>query len=281
MLAGVSPVYVDRFARAWHRLSTADAPEPLFHYTGSRPLRQAVPALSLRYTEPEVMPMRYRRILIDADDTIFDFQAGNRVAVDELMAELGLSSPDVFDEYQAINHACWAALERGELDQATLHVERFRRFLAQKGRDDDPQTVADRFACLLGRQAILIPGAEDVVRQLAERLPVTLLTNGITVIQRARLERVSIRRYFDAVVISQEVGASKPDARIFEIALNGLDPREALMIGDGIFSDVAGANAAQVDVCWYNPGGASLPAPLHAEYEIRDLRDCLPIALQP
>lgn len=224
--------------------------------------------------------MRYKRILLDADDTIFDFQAGNRRAVAELMAELGLCSPTVFDEYQAINHACWEALERGEMDQAELHVERFRRFLATKGRSDDPEAVADRFAQLLGRQAIPYLGAEDVVKALAERLPVTLLTNGITVIQRARLARSKITQWLDDVVISQEVGAAKPDPRIFEIALKGQDPREALMIGDGIRSDVAGANNAGVDICWYNPKGTQLPEGLHAEYEVREFKDCLPIAFQ-
>ena len=224
--------------------------------------------------------MKYKRILLDADDTLFDFQAGNRRAVAELMDELGLASPTVFDEYQAINHACWEALERGEMTQAVLHVERFRRFLAAKNRRDDPQTVADRFAELLGRQAIPVPHAEDVVKALSEELPVTLLTNGITVIQRARLARTPIREWIDDVVISQEVGAAKPDPRIFEIALNGLDPRDALMIGDGVRSDVEGANRAGVDVCWYNPKGAALPDGLHAEYEIRDLRDCLAVAFQ-
>ena len=224
--------------------------------------------------------MRYKRILLDADDTLFDFQAGNRKAVAELMDELGLASPTVFDEYQSINHACWQALERGEMTQAVLHVERFRRFLAAKNRDDDPAAVADRFAELLGRQAIPFPHAEEVVRALSEKLPITLLTNGITVIQRARLARSPIREWIDEVVISQEVGAAKPDPRIFEIALNGLDPREALMIGDGIHSDVEGANRAGIDICWYNPRGAALPEELHAEYEIRDLRDCLSIAFQ-
>ena len=35
--------------------------------------------------------MRYKRILMDIDDTIFDFQPGNRNAVNQLMAELGLT----------------------------------------------------------------------------------------------------------------------------------------------------------------------------------------------
>ncbi len=223
--------------------------------------------------------MRYKRILMDVDDTLFDFPTGNRRAVEQLMAELGLSSPTIFEEYQAINHACWEALERGEMTQEVLHVERFRRFLARKGRSDDPAAVANRFAELLARQAIPLPHAEEAVRAIAERLPVVLLTNGITVIQRQRLANARISQWVSDVIISQEVGLSKPDPRIFELALGGLDRREALMIGDGLRSDVQGANHAGVDVCWYNPGGKRLPGDLHAEYEIRDIRDCIPIAL--
>lgn len=223
--------------------------------------------------------MRYKRILMDIDDTLFDFPTGNRRAVGRLMEELGLSSPTIYDEYQAINHACWEALERGEMTQDVLHVERFRRFLSQKGRTDDPAAIADRFAELLGQQVLPLPHSEETVRAIAERLPVVLLTNGITVIQRSRLAHARISAWVSDVIISQEVGLSKPDPRIFERALGGADRREALMIGDGLYSDVLGANRAGVDVCWYNPSGKPLPDGLHVEYEIRDIRECVPIAL--
>lgn len=223
--------------------------------------------------------MRYELILLDADDTIFDFQAGNRRAVGALMEELGLASPTVFDEYQAINHACWQALERGEMNQETLHVERFRRFLKTKGRDDPPEKVAERFAELLGQQAIPLPHAEETVEKLSREREVVILTNGITPIQKSRMARSPVKNWISRMVISQETGFAKPDKRIFEIALNQTRPEKALMIGDGVQSDVLGANNAGIDICWYNPTRKPLHAPLHAEYEIHDIRDCLPIAL--
>lgn len=223
--------------------------------------------------------MRYSLILMDADDTIFDFQAGNRKAVGMLMEELGLSSPTVFEEYQQINHACWQALERGEMDQETLHVERFRRFLRLKGREDDPKRVADRFAELLGQQAIPLPNAEETVEKLAREREIVILTNGITPIQKSRMARSPVRNWISRMVISQEVGVSKPDPRIFEIAMGNTPREKVLMIGDGLQSDVRGANNAGVDVCWFNPLKKPLPNDLHTEYEIHDIRDCLPIAL--
>ena len=223
--------------------------------------------------------MRYSLILMDADDTIFDFQAGNRKAVGMLMEELGLSSPTVFEEYQQINHACWQALERGEMDQETLHVERFRRFLRMKGRADDPKRVADRFAVLLGQQAIPLPNAEETVEKLAREREIVILTNGITPIQKSRMARSPVQNWISRMVISQEVGVSKPDPRIFEIAMGNTPREKVLMIGDGLQSDVRGANNAGVDVCWFNPLKKPLPNDLHTEYEIHDIRDCLPIAL--
>lgn len=223
--------------------------------------------------------MRYKLILLDIDDTIFDFQAGNRNAVNELAAELGLASPTIFDEYQIHNHACWAALERGEMTQEILHVERFRRFLASKNRDDDPRAVADRFAELLGRQAIPMPGAEEMLAAVSARLPVVILTNGITVIQKARLARSPLTRFVTRAVISQEVGAAKPDPRIFEIALDGVAPSDALMIGDSLASDITGAANAGIDSCWFNPKNKPLPEGIRPTYEVRTLGECVGIAL--
>ena len=224
--------------------------------------------------------MRYDKILIDLDDTLLDFHTANRRAVAALMEELNLASDTVFDEYQAVNHACWAALERGEMDQETLHVERFRRFLASKNRGDDPARTADRFAVLLGRQAMEIPGAYEMLRAIAARRPVVFLSNGITAIQRARLSRSRLTEFAAKVVISQEAGVSKPDPRIFEIALDGTAPERALMIGDGIKSDVLGANRAGVDVCWFNAEGKTLSEGVHAQYEAQSPEEIPPIALQ-
>lgn len=225
--------------------------------------------------------MRYQRVLIDLDDTLFDFQTGNRIAIHALMEELGLQSETVYDEYQAINHQCWQALERGEMTQETLHVERFRRFLQSKEREDDPEAVASRFACLLGQQVFPLPFAEQLVQTLSQHVPVVLLTNGIAAVQRSRLARSPLRNWISEIVISQEAGISKPDPEIFRRALGGVAPRNGLMIGDGIYSDLRGANLAGVDVCWYNPRRLSLPEGIHAEYTVRSLKECLPIALMP
>ena len=75
---------------------------------------------------------------------------------------------------------------------------------------------------------------------------------------------------------------SKPRPGIFFEALRplGVSHKDALMIGDGISSDIRGANNAGIDACWLNPSGAALPEGVHAEYIIRDLRECVKIVLK-
>ena len=225
--------------------------------------------------------MRYRGILMDADDTIFDFQTANRVAVGLLLNEIGYEHPQRYDQYQEINHACWRLLEQGRMTQGDLKLARWARFFLRYGINADARWAADRFVRLLGKQAPMLPNAEATVRRIAAERPVLILTNGITEVQRSRLALSPIGDVVSGMVVSQEAGVSKPDPALFRLACDrlGIAPREALMIGDSITSDVAGANRAGIDMCFFNPAGKALPPGMHAEYEVTDLRDCVGIAL--
>ncbi len=226
--------------------------------------------------------MRYRAILFDNDDTLMDFQACNRNAVNQLMDELGYRDPDRYEQYEAINLQCWAELEQGLLTQSQVRLTRFLRFFEHYPVPGDAREASERFAYLLGQQSILLPHALDVVRQIAEALPVVIVTNGMTSIQRNRFARSPLTDLVSGIAISEELGISKPRPELFLRALEplGVAPRDALMIGDGIGSDIRGANNAGIDACWYNPHGKTLPEGVHAEYEISDIRQCVDIALR-
>jgi len=63
---------------------------------------------------------------------------------------------------------------------------------------------------------------------------------------RREIEELGVAERVDRIVLSGEVGARKPSPTIFELALAqlGLDPLEALFVGDRSLDDVAGAAAA-------------------------------------
>jgi putative hydrolase of the HAD superfamily len=71
------------------------------------------------------------------------------------------------------------------------------------------------------------------------------------------LSEVGLRPYFETVVDSAVVGAVKPDARIFQIALGrmGVDPAEAVMIGDLPTADIFGPRALGIRAALVDPHG--------------------------
>lgn len=68
------------------------------------------------------------------------------------------------------------------------------------------------------------------------------------------LNKFDIRKYFERVVISVEVGWRKPRPEIFLEALDqlNLSPGDALYVGDNYYADVIGAKSVGMDVIWIN-----------------------------
>jgi HAD superfamily hydrolase (TIGR01509 family) len=109
----------------------------------------------------------------------------------------------------------------------------------------------------------LNPEAEPMLRRLKEDFPsikIGLISNaGRSGRTYSRiLESLGIRKYFDSLTISCEVGFLKPRPEIFEHALKSLsvEPPEVLHVGDSFRADVAGAasfgmNAALYTGLWH------------------------------
>ena len=66
-----------------------------------------------------------------------------------------------------------------------------------------------------------LPNAHEVLEFLADRYKLAIICNTSASGERIReiLRSAGIKRYFDLVVVSSEVGWRKPDERIFRIAL--------------------------------------------------------------
>ncbi len=210
------------------------------------------------------MKPTYKSIFFDADGTLFDYPQAERTALLACLHEFAITAePEmVIATYKIHNQDVWREFERGETDQATLRVERFRRLAAELAIPDLPlERVSSFYLESLARQSQLLPGALELVRELAKEFPLALVTNGIAAVQNKRFAASPITVFFKSIVISEEVGIAKPDPRIFEPALQKIGVRAAdvLYVGDSVTSDMAAARNAGMDFCWVNPG--RLPAP--------------------
>lgn len=227
------------------------------------------------------MTARYPWLLFDADDTLFDYGRAEAEAIRGAFDAHGVAFEDQWlSAYQAVNSRTWRALEEGRVTPARLRVQRFEELFAELGLSLDPVAFSAIYLARLAMQAQLIDGALEVVDALRADHRLAIITNGLSDVQRPRLARSPLAGVVEHLIISEEVGAAKPDPAIFAVALarmGGPERRDVLVIGDSLSSDIAGGVAAGLDTCWLNPHakprGAG-PAPTH---EIRRLEDLLPL----
>ena len=222
----------------------------------------------------------YRGVLLDADNTLFDYDRAEAEALEETFAH---AIPDVprreaAEAYRGINARYWKLFEQGSVTAEGLQSGRWTDLFRQLGRTGDPSAAAATYVARLSTKAHFLPGAPDFVRELAQRASVCLVTNGLSRVQRGRLAHSGIAGHFTAVLISEELGFAKPDPRFFLAAGSALNlpASQLLCVGDSPAADIAGARGAGIDACWFSPSGAPWPGPGDPpEYVVRRLSDVL------
>lgn len=118
-------------------------------------------------------------------------------------------------------------------------------------------------------------GAETLLRCLqARKHPMAVVTNG-SKSQRDKIEALEASRYFEAVLISEEVGIAKPDPRIFRQALSRLNtvPGRAVFVGDSMEHDIAGARNAGMMTVYIKKVKAECADDASCDLVVSDLRE--------
>lgn len=183
-----------------------------------------------------------------------------------------LDVEEMKQKYNIINKLLWNDVEKGLLSSKQVRVERFRRLFHNLDINFSADEFSELFIKYLSEGAFLLDGAEEMCKYLSSKYTVVIVTNGIKDVQLSRLERSSIKKYISDIIISEEIGVSKPDPRIFEFALKKLihsDKTSVLMIGDSLSSDIQGGINFGIDTCWFNPKNGENATTLKPTYHIR------------
>jgi putative hydrolase of the HAD superfamily len=220
--------------------------------------------------------MKYEIIIFDADETLFDFKKSERIAFKNTMLEFNLE----YDEnhhlkiYHDINAAIWKEFEKGLITQENLKVERFKRLSAALKTKFDENDFAKAYMKHLANGSYLYEDSVKLVESLSKAYRLSIVTNGLTAVQDKRIRKSIIAKYFETIVISEEVKVSKPNPKIFEYALNSVPPsdkRKILMVGDSLTSDIQGGINFGIDTCWFNPNKIENTSSIKPTYEISNL----------
>jgi len=239
-----------------------------------------------------LLPMHIRALLFDLDDTLVVDEAVSKEALTstaELAATIHGADAKRFQRTAAEearrlwaegpSHAYCRAIgisafeclwgnfagDSAEITQLREWAHPFRRQVFDASlreqlldHSDGEEKLAEHFSATRRKFQRLLPDALEVLVRLKSKYKMGLLTNGAPDLQREKLAASGLRLYFDAVAVSGEHGIGKPRAEIFEILLRelGVQANQAVMIGNSLERDIAGARNAGVLPIWIQVAGA-------------------------
>jgi len=216
---------------------------------------------------------RYEWILFDADDTLFHFDAFGGLQL--MFSRYGLEFAEQdYHAYQTVNRPLWIDYQNGRIGAQQLQRQRFQPWA--EALQVPAQDLNSAYLTTMAEICTPIDGAVGLLAALNGEARLGIITNGFTELQQARLERTGLAHHFEVLVISEQVGMTKPHREIFDHALSLMgDParNQVLMVGDNPDSDIRGGINAGLDTCWVNVDGRAAPEAMMPTYQVSTLAE--------
>ncbi len=199
-------------------------------------------------------------LFFDLDHTIWDFDANAEETLIELYDLYRLSDKSEYtashfvEVYKRINDSLWAKYRQNLISKEDLRTTRFELCFMEMGYPEDkiPAGIWEEYINICPTKTRLLPGARETLDYLSNHYELHLITNGFSETQRRKLHHSNLEHLFSTLTISEEVGAKKPDPKIFEHALanSGSTKKQGIYVGDNLEADVKGALSLDWQMFW-------------------------------
>jgi putative hydrolase of the HAD superfamily len=205
--------------------------------------------------------MPIRAVFFDLDDTLLETHDSHLAALAASCARASELHPEwsseaLQDSFTRTYRRLEADMEAGRTKYDSQSLFRTRNWEETLRECGLPLEVGEELAELyLDRRRAayrLYDEVPGVLEDLSRDYTLVLVTNGLGDLQRDKYESVGLERWIKRVAISGELSSWKPDSAIFRhaLALADVAPGEALMVGDSLERDVAGAQPLGIGTFW-------------------------------
>ena len=219
-----------------------------------------------------------KNILLDLDNTLFDFYASEKKALKKTLLHFALKPDEkMLKRYSEINDAHWKRLEKGELTRDQVKVGRYRQLFEEYDVKILPEDATAYYEKKLSEEGDLMEGAFDLLEFLHGKYRLYVVSNGTLICQQGRMKNTGITHFFDAHFISQQIGFEKPQKEFFDYCFENIPhfkKEETVIVGDSISADIIGGKNAGIKTVWFNFKGEKSDLPdfeIHALKELIDL----------
>ncbi|MBO4887386.1 MAG: YjjG family noncanonical pyrimidine nucleotidase [Firmicutes bacterium] len=206
----------------------------------------------------------HRNFLFDLDQTLLDFHASEKIALEKVLVGNGLSySDDIYQDFKACNKSLWVELEKGTISRKELFTHRFLYIFGKcegDSSDLDPMKINNDFIRTMSENGVLMDGAMELLERIKNEIEdarIYIVSNGATINARGRILSAGMDKWIDGLFVSEDMGVNKPAAEYFDLVLEKIkEPKEAcIIIGDSLTSDMQGAKNASMTSVWFMPKG--------------------------
>lgn len=220
-----------------------------------------------------------RAFLFDVDDTLYDQAQPFERAYIKIFGEGHRDMDEIFAASRKYADEVFEAARSGQMSMERMYIYRIREALKEF---DVPISDGDalEFQRYYERFQMDIQMSEEIKRILGllkERAVTGVITNGPAQHQWDKINALGLTEWIPErnMLISGEVDITKPDRKIFDLAVCrlGLNREETYFVGDSQKNDIAGAADAGWKTIWFNRRKRKKEASVHPDYTVYSERE--------
>ncbi|MBF0495461.1 MAG: HAD family hydrolase [Deltaproteobacteria bacterium] len=162
----------------------------------------------------------------------------------QLMDGQRKASSEAFPEFDAVELWREYLRRRPEACRA-LHPEKLKWM---------PRFLAEMYRGISRNRLQLYPEVKSVLGELSQRYKLAALSDAQSAWALPEIRAVGLDGYFQPIIVSGDYGYRKPDRRIFQAALDGLNalPENVLFVGNDMYRDIYGARQAGMKTVFFS-----------------------------
>lgn len=219
----------------------------------------------------------YKTLFFDVDDTLLDFGAAEKLALQLLFEEQNIPlTTEIEEDYKRINQGLWKEFEEGQLSRDEVVNTRFSLLFNQYGKEVDGTLLEKNYRSFLEQGHQLVDGAFELITELSSQYDLYIVTNGVSSTQDKRLRASGLYSLFKGIIVSEDTGFQKPMKEFFDYVFERIpqfNVNHALIIGDSLSADIKGGELAGMDTCWFNPKMKPNYTDISPTYQINKLEE--------
>jgi len=200
----------------------------------------------------------YKLIIFDMDDTLFDYVATEKLAIEGACHVQNVSfSDDAYLIYKKANDIAKKVLPNFIFDLPKfrkLRAVNFFELMAYKNMDEEK--FNEDYLRISSQNGVLINGVLETITHISmhSRAALVVATNGSDYPRKNKLFSSPIAPYIARYYSSERMKVAKPDAAFFGNIMKDYDvySHEVINIGDDWSTDVMCAINAGISCCWFN-----------------------------